>query len=86
LSGPINTYVGVEFTKAGGLSAKYLAKWTISSLSWNGFLGETGVNNYVRNIFVLNNKIYLGGDFTGSNFDSINSLIFSNLVFIESLR
>ena len=52
--------VAGKFTKAGGKSANYIARWDGS----NWFPLGQGVNDQVYSLCVYNNELYVGGDFT----------------------
>ncbi|HAB18861.1 MAG TPA: hypothetical protein DCE44_20770, partial [Verrucomicrobiales bacterium] len=63
-------YAGGEFTKAGGLAAKYIAQWNGSSWSVPG-LGMGGV---VNAMVVSGNDVYAGGWFTEAGVVSANNI------------
>jgi hypothetical protein len=55
-----NLYAGGPFVTAGGITAKYIAKWDGSSWSALG----SGVNNNVAALAVSGGNLYAGGTFT----------------------
>jgi hypothetical protein len=59
-----NIYVVGNFTQAGGNSANRVAKWNGSS--WSA-LGSGIDNNNAYAIGIVNNILYVGGDFTSVN-------------------
>jgi hypothetical protein len=63
-----NLYIGGDFTEAGGMAAKYIAKWNGSAWSALG----SGMNNVVRALAVSGTDLYAGGDFTTAGGKSAN--------------
>jgi hypothetical protein len=53
-------YAGGDFTTAGGIAAKYIAKWDGTNWSAMG----SGMNNRVSALAVSGNDVYVGGGFT----------------------
>jgi hypothetical protein len=76
-------YVGGAFTTVQdisntvALSANYLARWDISNNVWRQFGDPSfnGTNNFVFSISLndMNNKVYIGGDFTLTNISITNN-------------
>ena len=66
-----DVYVGGIFSKVGGTSAYYIAKWNGSS--WMA-LGGGGVSSTVRSIVVSGNSVYVGGYFAKAGSISVNCL------------
>jgi trimeric autotransporter adhesin len=54
-------YVGGSFTKAGGASARHLAKYNLTSKQWSQVGG--GVDGQVYALTFSNGLLYVGGDF-----------------------
>ena len=63
-----NLYAGGEFTTAGGVSAKYIAKWNGSSWSALG----SGMNDRVHALAVSGSSLYAAGYFTTAGGVSAN--------------
>ena len=62
-----DVYIGGNFTRLGdGTSAKYIAKWNITTRSWSTLTcdASNGVNDYVRAITTNGTDVYVGGDFS----------------------
>ncbi|OFX76837.1 MAG: hypothetical protein A2X12_11740 [Bacteroidetes bacterium GWE2_29_8] len=66
-------YVGGEFAKAGNMPFGKFAKFDIPNSKWNSFNinravtkpTSTSLNNgYINAVYVKNNKVYIGGDFS----------------------
>jgi len=68
-SGP-DVYVGGDFTRAGGLPARHVARW--NGREWSS-LGE-GVDGTVWAIAVRGSDVYVGGDFTRAGGRSANGI------------
>ncbi|MBC7384043.1 MAG: T9SS type A sorting domain-containing protein [Bacteroidia bacterium] len=66
-------YACGTFLNAGGVPAKYLARW--NGTTWSqvgGGLTSTGING-VKDMMVYNNSLYIAGEFTkAGNIDAIN--------------
>jgi hypothetical protein len=56
-------YIGGAFIYAGGVFSNGIAKW--DGTSWTS-VGGVGFNNWVRKVYVYNDTLYLGGDFTST--------------------
>lgn len=65
-----NLYVGGNFTSAGILPAKNVARW--DGRRWHP-LGE-GVDGYVYALALFDGKLYAGGDFTQAGSVAVNGL------------
>ena len=63
-----DVYVGGYFTSAGGIDARYVAKWDGSKWSALG----TGLDGAVRAIAVIGTDLYVGGDFTIAGDSTVN--------------
>jgi hypothetical protein len=64
-------YVGGSFThvysatQSSGLQVNHIAKWDISNNVWVPLGTNTyGMNSYVRSLKIINNTLYVGGEFT----------------------
>ena len=55
---------GGNFTEAGGVSAKYIAKF--NGTSWSPVGSATSLNNSVGKMFTFNNVLYVAGYFTSA--------------------
>ena len=60
LSWNTNLYAGGNFTTAGGITARAIAKWDGNTWTALGL----GMNNIVRALAVSGTNLYAGGDFT----------------------
>jgi hypothetical protein len=56
-------YIGGAFIYAGGVFSNGIAKW--DGTSWSS-VGGVGFNNWIRKVYVYNDTLYLGGDFTST--------------------
>ncbi len=67
-----NTVFAVgEFSNAGGVYAKKIAKW--SAGTWSSFQGST-VDSIVRSVAVSGNDVYVGGNFTFAGSTTVNNI------------
>ncbi|MBA4251862.1 MAG: hypothetical protein C0425_08355 [Chlorobiaceae bacterium] len=58
-------YVGGYFTKAGGLSANFIAKWNISTSSWSP-LGSGISGDDIWALATIGSDLYAGGQFSSA--------------------
>ncbi|GEP45366.1 beta strand repeat-containing protein [Brevifollis gellanilyticus] len=65
-------YVGGEFTSAGGIESRGLAKWEDSTGTWSGF--GAGINAQVTALAVSDTKLYAGGAFTAAGSVSASAI------------
>ena len=65
-----DVYAAGDFTTAGGISAKYIAKWDGSSWSALG----SGLNGGVLALAVSGNEVYAGGRFTKAGGSTDNGI------------
>jgi hypothetical protein len=56
-------YVGGTFIYAGGVFCNGIAKW--DGISWSP-VGGVGFDNWVRKLYIYNDTLYVGGDFTST--------------------
>jgi trimeric autotransporter adhesin len=56
-------YVGGAFGRAGGDTARYVAKWNESTFTWTSMQPRGGHNGPVRSLLYTNNTLYAAGDF-----------------------
>jgi hypothetical protein len=61
-----DVFVGGEFTSIGGISANYIARYSLATNTWSslGTGGNNGTSASVRAIAVNFNDVYVGGTFT----------------------
>ena len=70
-----NVYVGGSFTKAGGKTCYNLAYWDTNTNKWfeiGSSSVKNGTNGPVYTIIYNSPYFYIGGDFTGTDFDGLN--------------
>jgi hypothetical protein len=67
-------FVGGWFTSAGGVSANYVARFNTQTNTWStlGTGSSNGVNNWVYELAVVGNEVYVGGTFTSAGGVSAN--------------
>lgn len=60
-----DVYIGGNFTTAGGVNCRYIARRTSAGV-WQAIGAEGGLNNIVRSISISadGSEVYIGGDFT----------------------
>jgi hypothetical protein len=61
-------YVGGDFTSAGGVSARHVARFNTQTNTWStlGTGSQNGVNDYVYALAVVGNEVFVGGSFTSA--------------------
>jgi len=57
-------YAGGDFTTAGGVPTKYIAKWAEEVRAWSGLGALLGVNARVNSLAVSGTDLYAAGDFS----------------------
>jgi hypothetical protein len=69
-------YVGGGFTSAGGVSARYVARFNTLTNTWSslGTGSQNGVNSNVTALAVVGNEVYVGGYFTSAGGVSANNV------------
>jgi hypothetical protein len=67
-------YVGGSFYSAGGVSVSNVARFNTQTNTWSrlGTVSSNGVNNFVSALAVVDNEVYVGGNFTSAGGVSAN--------------
>ena len=65
-------FAGGEFSKAGGIESRGIAKWEDSTSTWSGF--GAGMNAQVTALAVSDTKLYAGGAFSAAGSVSASAI------------
>ncbi|MEK7951317.1 beta strand repeat-containing protein [Luteolibacter soli] len=65
-------FAGGEFSKAGGIESRGIAKWEDSTSTWSGF--GAGMNGQVTALAVSDTKLYAGGAFSAAGSVSASAI------------